>query len=135
MVYISSFTYCDKIQTEMTQQGPQRQIVTPLQVLMPIALPGNFSFSIAFSIAGFDATQENKVNITFSDQNNNILYDTGDVNFKLPPEQIKANGVASMQFDIDVRNLVFREAGLYSTKVIFNDSELGEYKIQVMAGE
>lgn len=81
MVYISSFTYCDKIQTEMTQQGPQRQIVTPLQVLMPIALPGNFSFSIAFSIAGFDATQENKVNITFSDQNNNILYDTGDVNF------------------------------------------------------
>ena len=40
-----------------------------------------------------------------------------------------------MQFDIDVRNLIFREAGLYSTKVMFNNSELGEYKIQVMAGE
>lgn len=135
MVYISSFTYCDKIQTEMTPQGPQRQIVTPLQVLMPVALPGNFSFSIAFNIAGFDAAQENTVKITFSDPSNNILYDTGNVNFQLPPEQIKVNGIASMQFDIDVRNLIFREAGLYSTKVMFNNSELGEYKIQVMAGE
>ena len=63
------------------------------------------------------------------------MYDTGNVNFQLPPEQIKVNGVASMQFDIDVRNLIFREAGLYSTKVMFNDIELGEYKIQVMAGE
>ena len=93
MVYISSFTYCDKIQTEMTPQGPQRQIVTPLQVLMPVALPGNFSFSIAFNIAGFDAAQENTVKITFSDPSNNILYDTGNVNFQLPPEQIKVNGV------------------------------------------
>ena len=31
MEYISSFTYCDTIQTEMTPQGPQQQIVKPLQ--------------------------------------------------------------------------------------------------------
>ena len=42
---------------------------------------------------------------------------------------------SSMQFNIDIRNLVFREAGLYSTKVIFNNIELGEYKIQVIVGE
>lgn len=42
MEYISSFTYCDTIQTEMTPQGPQQQIVKPLQVLTPIAIPGNF---------------------------------------------------------------------------------------------
>ena len=50
MEYISSFTYCDTIQTEMTPQGPQQQIVKPLQVLTPIAIPGNFSFAIACSI-------------------------------------------------------------------------------------
>lgn len=135
MEYISSFTYCDTIQTEMTPQGPQQQIVKPLQALMPIAIPGNFSFAIACSIAGFDASKENCVKIMFSDPNNNILYDTGEVKFQIPVEQIKANGIASMQFNIDIRNLVFREAGIYSTKVIFNDNELGEYKIQVIVGE
>lgn len=135
MEYISSFTYCDTIQTEMTPQGPQQQIVKPLQALMPIAIPGNFSFAIACSIAGFDTSKDNCVKIMFSDPNNNILYDTGEVKFQIPVEQIKANGIASMQFNIDIRNLVFREAGIYSTKVIFNDNELGEYKIQVIGGE
>ena len=135
MEYISSFTYCDTIQTEMTPQGPQQQIVKPLQVLTPIAIPGNFSFAIACSIAGFDTSKENSVKIMFLDPSNNVLYDTGDVNFQLPTEQIKPSGIASMQFNIDIRNLVFREAGLYSTKVIFNNIELGEYKIQVIVGE
>lgn len=63
------------------------------------------------------------------------MYDTGEVKFQLPPEQIKENGIASMQFNIDIRNLVFSETGLYSTKVIFNTKELGEYKIQVIVGE
>ena len=63
MVYISSFTYCDSIQTEMTPQGPRNQIVNPLQVLAPIAVPGNYSFAIACNIAGFDAKQENCVRI------------------------------------------------------------------------
>ena len=50
MVYISSFTYCDSIQTEMTPQGSINQIVNPLQVLAPIAVPGNYSFAIACNI-------------------------------------------------------------------------------------
>lgn len=135
MEYISSFTYCDTIQTEMTPQGPQQQIVKPLQALMPIAIPGNFSFAIACSIAGFDTTKENIVKIVFSDPSENVLYDTGEVKFQLPPDQIKSSGIASMQFNIDVRNLVFREVGLYSTKVMFNNNALGEYKIQVIVGE
>ena len=66
MIYISSFTYCDSIQTEMTPQGPRNQIVNPLQMLAPIAIPSNYSFAIACNIAGFDATKENSVRIQFS---------------------------------------------------------------------
>lgn len=135
MEYISSFTYCDTIQTQMTQQGPQQQIIKPLQVLTPVAIPGNFSFAIACSITGFDTSKENTVKIIFLDPHSKVLYDTGEVKFQLPPEQIKENGIASMQFNIDIRNLVFSETGLYSTKVIFNTKELGEYKIQVIVGE
>lgn len=135
MEYISSFTYCDTIQTQMTPQGPQQQIIRPLQSLTPIAIPGNFSFAIACSITGFNASKENEVQIIFSDPNNNVLYDTGKVKFQLPPEQIKENESASIQFNIDIRNLIFRAIGLYSTKVMLNNKELGEYKIQVIAGE
>lgn len=135
MEYISSFTYCDTIQTQMTPQGPQQQIIRPLQSLTPIAIPGNFSFAIACSITGFNASKENEVQIIFSDPNNNVLYDTGKVKFQLPPEQIKENESASIQFNIDIRNLIFRAVGLYSTKVMLNNKELGEYKIQVIAGE
>jgi len=135
MEYISSFTYCDSIQTEMTPQGPRQQIVKPLQALTPVAMPGNFTFAIACSIAGFDATKENSVDIEFLDPNGSILYDTGEVKFQIPPSQIKAGGITSMQFNIDIRNLVFKEVGLYSTKVMFNKKELGEYKIQAIVGE
>lgn len=135
MEYISSFTYCDTIQTEMTPQGLQQKIVKPLQALTPIAIPGNYSFAIACSIVGFDTSKKNSVKITFLSPSNSVLYDTGDVNFQLSAEQIKSSGIASMQFNIDIRNLVFREVGLYSTKVYFNDNELGEYKIQVITGE
>lgn len=123
MEYISSFTYCDSIQTEMTPQGPRQQIVKPLQALTPVAMPGNFTFAIACSIAGFDATKENSVDIEFLDPNGSILYDTGEVKFQIPPSQIKAGGITSMQFNIDIRNLVFKEVGLYSTKVMFNKKE------------
>lgn len=134
MEYISSFTYCDTIQTEMTPDGPQQQIVKPLQALIPVAIPGNFSFAIACSIAGFDTSKENCIKVMFLDPDDNALYDTGEVKFQMPEEQVKADGISSMQFNIDIRNLVFREAGIYSTKLIFNGNELGEYKIQVAVG-
>ena len=40
-----------------------------------------------------------------------------------------------MQFNLDMRNLVLREVGVYSTKVLVNGEQIGEYKIQVIVGE
>lgn len=135
MVYISSFTYCDSIQTEMTPQGPRNQIVNPLQVLAPIAVPGNYSFAISCNIAGFDATQENCVRIKFISPDGQVLNDTGDIKFQLPVEQLKLDKLGVMQFNLDMRNLVLSEVGLYSTRVVVNDEQIGEYKIQVIVGD
>ena len=129
MVYISSFTYCDSIQTEMTPQGPRNQIVNPLQVLAPIAVPGNDSFAIACNIAGFDTMQENCVRIQFTSPNGQVLNDTGDIKFQLPVEQLKRDKLGVMQFNLDMRNLVLSEVGLYSTRVLVNGEQIGEYKI------
>lgn len=135
MAYISSFTYCDSIQTEMTPQGPRNQIVNPLQMLTPIAVPGNYSFAIACNIAGFDVTKENCVQIQFVSSSGQLVNDTGDIKFQLPIDQIESGKPCAMQFNLDMRNLVLSEVGLYSTKVFVNNEQIGEYKIQVIVGD
>lgn len=135
MAYISSFTYCDSIQMEMTPQGPRNQIVNPLQVLAPIAIPGNYSFAIACNVAGFDVEKENSVRIQFVSSSNQILNDTGDIKFQIPIDQIKVDKPSVMQFNLDMRNLILHEVGLYSTKVFVNGEQIGEYKIQVIVGD
>lgn len=135
MAYISSFTYCDSIQMEMTPQGPRNQIVNPLQVLAPIAIPGNYSFAIACNVAGFDVEKENSVRIQFVSSSNQILNDTGDIKFQIPIDQIKVDKPSVMQFNLDMRNLILYEVGLYSTKVFVNGEQIGEYKIQVIVGD
>lgn len=134
MTYISSFIYCDSIQTEITPQGPKPQIVNPLQVLAPIAVPGNYSFSVACNLAGFNSDVENTVRLQFVSPSGQVVYDTNDIGFKIPVEQLQAGKPAAMQFNMDLRNLVFREVGLYSTKVFFNQDLIGEYKIEVIVG-
>lgn len=116
-------------------QGPRNQIINPLQVLAPVSIPGNYSFSIACNISGFEDSKENCVEFMFVSPSGIKLYETGVVKFQIPKEQIKSDGLTGMQFNLDIRNLVFKEIGLYSTKIIFNSKELGEYKIQVMVGE
>lgn len=135
MAYISSFTYCDSIQMEMTPQGPRNQIVNPLQVLAPIAIPGNYSFAIVCNVAGFDVEKENSVRIQFVSSSNQILNDTGDIKFQIPIDQIKVDKPSVMQFNLDMRNLILHEVGLYSTKVFVNGKQIGEYKIQVIVGD
>lgn len=135
MVYISSFIYCDSIQTEMTSQGPRNQIVNPLQVLAPIAVPGNYSFAIACNIAGFDAAKENCVRVQFMSPSNQLTNDTGDIKFQLPTDQIKPDKPSVMQLNLDMRNLVLNEVGLYSTRVFVNNKQIGEYKIPVIVGD
>lgn len=135
MEYISSFIYCDSIQTEITPQGPKPQIVNPLQVLAPIAIPSNYSFAVACNLAGFNTEIENCVRLQFVSPSQQVIYDTGNINFKIPIEQLQAGKPAAMQFNLDLRNLVLRECGLYSTKVYFNSNLIGEYKIEVIVGE
>lgn len=135
MAYISSFTYCDSIQTEFTPQGPKSTIVTPLQVLAPIAIPGNYSFAIACAVAGFDETVENTVRVQFLTESGQVINDTGDITFQAPPEAVVPNHPAIMQFNLDFRNMVLPETGLYSTAVVVNGEKIGEYKIPVIQGE
>lgn len=135
MAYVSSFTYCDSIQTEITPQGAKAQIVRPLQVLMPVSLPSNYSFAIACNIAGFDVHKENSVQIRFVSPSRKVINDTNEIKFQMPKEQIKPNRPSVMQFNLDMRNIVLEEEGIHVTEVLMNGEKIGEYKIAVMAGD
>ena len=63
------------------------------------------------------------------------MNDTGDIKFQLPVEQLKLDKLGVMQFNLDMRNLVLSEVGLYSTRVVVNGEQIGEYKIQVIVGD
>lgn len=134
MEYISSFTYCDNITIEMTQQGPVHRIMNPIQVLNPIALPSNYSFAISCNIAGLKLEEEYKLRIVFSDPDGKIVKDTNDIPVKLPKVQDN-DEKGFMQFNLDFRNIVLRKADLYTTKVYINGKVNGEYKIDVIVGD
>lgn len=131
MAYISSFIYCDSIQPEMTPQGIRQQITNPLQVLKPIALPSNYSFAVSFCVNDFPIDSENTVRVLFESPSKKIVNDTNDFIFKLPVQQNNQDFLSAMQFNLDFRNLVLEESGIYSTIVLFNGERIGEFKISV----
>ena len=118
----------------MTPQGPRTQIVNPLQVIAPIAIPGNYSFAIACAVAGFDVRVKNSVNLQLKTEEGEVINDTGEIEFQLPEEVLNNNQPAIMQFNLDFRNLVLPKTGVYSTTVSFNGEKIGEYKIPVIKG-
>lgn len=135
MVYVSSFTYCESIQTEMTPEGPRMQIITPLQILKPVALPSNYSFVVACNIAGFDITKENKVRIVFVSPTNQTVNDTREIEFYMAGKNSDESGLNAMQFNLDLRNVVLREKGIHTTQIFANGELIGEYKIEVTTDE
>lgn len=132
MPFVSSFTYCDGVNTIMTPQGPKNQLGMQLQAITPVAIPGNFTFSIVCGIADIKG-KDNKIRIQFVDIDGNTMYDTQDI--VLPPAaeenlKVKSQGV---QFNLEMRNTVFNKEGIYATKILINGTEAGVYKIPVYA--
>ena len=137
MAYISSFVYCDNIQQGMAaDKTPMTHILNPLQVLKPVSLPGNFSFSIMCNVSGFDIQQENVFNLQFVSPNGDVLQDTGDIPLKLPQEVIAQKKKANaMQMCMDFRNIVMREYGEHKTIIKMNHEVIGEFRIPVIEGD
>ncbi|PHU34449.1 DUF6941 family protein [Pseudobutyrivibrio ruminis] len=130
MAYISSFTYCENVQIDYSPEGPRQQLINTLQILAPVAIPGNYSFTIVCSISDIGESKYNVLRVLFKDDRDEIVNDTGDINFEAPEEQLK-NNLGGMQFNLDMRNIVLKREGIHSTIVLFNGEELGTYKIMV----
>lgn len=138
MPRISTFMYSERVETN--NQG-QMNIANPLLALNPMYIPGMFSFCITFGVIGFDQQMDHSLRILFLSpiEGEDPIIDTKSLpispgNFPrkeigLPPEQ------KGTVFNLDFRNVVFKNEGLYKTQVYFDGDLLGEYPIYARAGE
>ena len=134
MEYVSSFTYCDSIQTQMTDNGPINQIVSPLHMLTPIAIPGNYTFAISGCIMDLDVEKQNIVRISLVSPIEKVVFDTQEIAIQFPINVDTKELPTSMQFNLDLRNVIIAETGVYSTKIEVNKKLISEYKIGVKKG-
>lgn len=135
MAQVTYFIYCGNVdRKKIPEVGESIILENPFSVLTPEFIPGLFSFSIAFSILGVDATRpDNLLQIIISDEEGNIIADTNTVRInELPPDESNTpTEYKGINFTMDFRNVPFQHNGLYTTKVIFNTSLIYENSIYV----
>lgn len=130
MEKVSSFTYCDKVQMVNTPNGPARQIINPIQELTPIAFPSNYSFAIAYTISDIEPNDNNHLKVTFESPEHVILEELKIEKCTPPADIIEPGKLYSLQIDSEIHNTVLEKPGDYLTRIIFNDKEIGQYKIK-----
>ena len=130
------FVYCEAVENKALPNGKQQtNIMNPLQFIGLKYLPTGFSYSICFSIQGFDIERQNELQIVLKNEQNEIVNDTGKI--ILPAVDEKANvslpeNYRGMQMTIDFRNVSFEKEGMHMSELWFNDKKLGEYPIGVL---
>lgn len=139
MPIISTFMYCEK--AEVNPQDGKLNITNPFLALTPAFIPGQFSFAVAFSIVGMDLTRENQFQIKFfkSDAPDRTIIDAGplvipaglqdQVSRVLPVEH------KGIMINLDFRNIILREVGMYTSEVYLNGDKMGEYPIYAKGEE
>lgn len=126
MAEIKNFLYCLNINTS---EG-RTDIVGLLNAMTPEYIPGLFSFSINFTLSNITEGEHTLI-IKFRDPDkeeitsidNAIISFKKDENSNLPDEQMGVNVAAGLQ------NVNFKKSGLYSTEVILDGTNIGEYYI------
>ncbi|MED4057447.1 hypothetical protein P4654_25425 [Niallia taxi] len=140
MPKVATFMYCER--AEQDQNG-KIQISNPLLAMIPLYVPGTFSFSVVFSVTGITIDQDNSIRILFKGPNESEapLVDTGDalipkgaldtpIDTRDVPIEFKG-----MMFNLDFRNINLKYEGIYTSIVYINGDLTGEFPIYVKAGE
>ena len=138
MARVSSFVFCDSVQVQQVAQGNQLwQIVNPLQVLSPYAIPGAFSFAFSCGISDFNTDEDNVLNIQLSDPEGTVITDSGLISIPAFPEGIGhlPKDFRSFMFNMDFRNQPIKYSGLYSLAISMNGEQIGEFKIPAFQSE
>ena len=136
MVTLTNFVYCAD-----SQLSSDLNAINALNVLCALksdCLPGAITFSVVFSLLGVDNEKENKIKLVFQQDfgTKEILFNSGEITIpKVKKEEINDKNLTSINLRFEFKNILFKESGLYSTKIYLNDELLGERLITVEGGK
>lgn len=129
---ISTFFYCLGTDKQGDPNAPLNAVGI-LPALTPEFIPSAFSFAIVLVLVGVNDEKTHTMDIIFKDNHGNPLVEAksigipfnNDLKNGLPPE---ARGLT---LGMDLKNVILKEDGMYSTSVSFDGVHLGEYEIYV----
>ncbi len=138
MAKVSSFILCESVQSSVTQNANggidiRPNIMSPFSSVQPVAIPGNYSFAIFFTICDIDnddkKSQSNlQVKITAPDGNMVFLSAVFTIS-----SEVLSNG--SFSYSIDFRNFVFTQEGNYIIDILYNDENIYKQEFNVTRKE
>lgn len=137
MAILKNFVYCLGTKTETLNDGerPVTNIIGLANSLSPDFIPGNFSFSIVFSILDLDSNSKYKVDIAFVDETGKELIRTESTTFDGDTTEQNVYNVPNEFFGYNIaaelRNVVLEKEGKYKTVIYLNEQNIGEYPIYV----
>lgn len=121
MLQIGYVVICE----DVIQDNNQSLIKRPLAALVPLSIPGNYSFKVAFSLHNTnkeDFGKNNTLRLFLSDPDDNIITDTGILNIQTnnPPEN---SSVEIAEADVGMNNVEFYKEGIHTLHLNINDNE------------
>lgn len=132
MTSVENLVFCQN--SKIDNSG--RMIIENLftTILLPF-LPTQFSFSIVFTVLGINPKAEHNLKLIFKNKNTNeIVFDTNNI----PINNLTSNNdvpleFQSINFNINLQNLIFKDGGIYVAIVYFDENNIGEREIFVYA--
>lgn len=127
MVTLTNFVYCAD-----SQLSSDLNAINALNVLCALKsdyLPGVITFSVVFQLLGVDNEKENKIKLVFQQDfgTKEILFNSGEIIIpKVKKDEINGKNLTSINLRFEFENIIFKENGLYSTKIYLDDELLGE---------
>lgn len=126
---IASFNFCDRVENVPEPNGTTTtRVIDPLAKITPLAVPGNFSFSIATVLTSI--TNGETIRLEFVTPEGETKMRTEDIVLRLP-DGVDGSAV-TLNFNMDIRNFPFLSEGTYTMYAYQGDEKVGTFPIEVV---
>ncbi|MGN8234438.1 DUF6941 family protein [Priestia flexa] len=131
MPKLSNFVYCEQTSPEENAI----QSLNPLNVITIESAPGRFSFSVVFSLVGFNPHEEHDGYIVFADPNGKTVIETERFTLEKEDHDKKNPILTGVSMGVEFNNVLLEMPGLFRTDLYFDNEKIGEFVIPVVTRE
>jgi hypothetical protein len=135
MAKLTEFILCDSISAvPASEGGVLQQLTSPQVALRPQFVPGNFSFGVVVGIQGMNLHITNRICFTIADPQGNVILESAIS--EVPPisedePETMPEEYQGVVMNMDIRNLVICENGVYLLSIYANDELVGKQSIPI----